>query len=216
MKIANRQNRSSHPHAGRIAATLSLAMAAAVGCQSASRDEAEPSLAELHEATTNQQIVQMSLHDQIRNATEIEGTIYPHYFKTNGTDLNPIGAEQFESLTATGRCRPLALNVPRGAASEQLYDGRLEGLRQRLEAAGFTSDQVTFLDKLPGGEGMSTEQVVQQAIREQAERGGRSGTGNTAASWQQAGGRADAGGTRGGGGGGGGRGSGRAGRQSGR
>jgi hypothetical protein len=110
---------------------------------------------------------------------------------------------------------PVEINVPRGDASDALYDKRLAVLRSRLVSDGIDPQLVTFVDdKFPSGDGITSDRVNMLAVEERNTRqqtqtsnrrsgGGNSGYQGSGMSSGQSGG-GGGGGTRSGGGGGGG------------
>jgi hypothetical protein len=140
------------------------------GCSS--KPEAEPT--DLYigpERVENEQIVNMSFEEQARAGAITSRTIYPHHFLPDAPELTLVGQRRFDAMTTHAPGMPIEIQVPRGDASNALYEQRLAALRQHLVADGIDPTLVTFADgKMPGGDGISSDRVNLLAVEEQRNR----------------------------------------------
>src|SRR5215218_5485431 len=147
---------------------LAAAAALAAGCSSGPKPAKEQNIVQVPpERTLNENIVEMSFAQQIHDGAVAGRTIYPHHFVPDCGELNLIGERQLEALLPACVSGPLEINVMRGDVSDQIYAARLESVRARFIAAGVATDRIAFADKMPGGDGISSERVVRLAAQQQ-------------------------------------------------
>ena len=90
-----------------------------------------------------------------------ESALYSHHFMTGSTKLTQIGSRDVDILSRHFLEAPGALVVKRGDASEELYEARLEAIKEKLLAAGVDSERFTVSDGHPGGRGTSTNKLIE-------------------------------------------------------
>jgi hypothetical protein len=192
------------------------------GCSSSKPEE--PKATELTvppEREENVAIIKSVFETQSREGNVISRTIYPHHFQHDAADLTIIGKRRLDAMATHAPGMPIEINVPRGEASDGLYEQRIALLRSRLASDGIDPQLVTFVDgKLPSGDGITSDRVNLLAVEERSSRqqnqtsnrrgGGNSGYQGSGMSSGQStggggsGGQRSGGGSSGGGGGGGG------------
>jgi uncharacterized membrane protein YgcG len=183
---------------------LAAAAALAAGCSSGPKPPKAQKIVQVPpESTLNANIVEMSFAQQIREGAVVGRTIYPHHFVPDCGELNLIGERQLEALLPTCFSGPLDVNVMRGDVSDQLYAARLDAVRARFIAAGVATDRIAFADKMPGGEGMSSERVLRLAAQEQKRSDSSNRSDSSSGRDQRASGTGNSSGMSGGGSGGG-------------
>jgi hypothetical protein len=96
----------------------------------------------------------------ISNAVIRQRTLFPHQFTTQSSELNELGRRDLAILAAYFKDRPGTINVRRGSASDELYQQRVDTVRQGLQDAGVQSGRVVIKDGLPAGDGMPGERVL--------------------------------------------------------
>jgi hypothetical protein len=202
----------------RYRAILSAAVAAVAlmaGCSSSKPDESKATqLTAPPERDENVAIVRGVFETQSREGNVISRTIYPHHFQHDAADLTIIGRRRLDAMATHAPGMPIEINVPRGEASDALYEQRIAMLRSRLVLDGIDPQLVTFADnKLPSGDGISSDRVNLLAVEERNSRqqtqssnrrsgAGNSGYGGSGMSSGSGGGGGGGGASRGGGGGG--------------
>jgi hypothetical protein len=191
----------------RVWAPAVVAFFVCAGCGSKPRPPEETEIHVPDQRMTNEQTLEMNFRQQTRNGTAIGGTVYPHHFIINDAKLTMVGQRQVNALLPRNEIEPVRISVPRGTASDALYEARLQTLRDHFAAAGFGEEHLAFVDELPGGDGIWSDRVMLIATEEPRPSGTASGSGS---SWGPGSGRGStggggsggSGGNRGGGGGG--------------
>jgi hypothetical protein len=97
---------------------------------------------------------------EITGAIITEHTLYPYHFIADSATLNELGERDLRVLAEHFRGKSGDLNVRRGAASKELYTARIAGVLNQLRTHGVAVNRIKVADGLPGGEGMTSEQVV--------------------------------------------------------
>ena len=112
------------------------------------------------ESELNARIVESIRDTGINNAIITQHTLFPYHFILNGRELNELGNRDLDVLAVHYRNHPGELSVRRGSATAELYRSRLGLVRDALVKAGVDVDRITMADAMPGGRGMSSEQVI--------------------------------------------------------
>jgi hypothetical protein len=104
--------------------------------------------------------------EQLQNASMnaaivAQHTLYSYHFTAGAAELNELGVHDLDVLAAHFQTSTGDLNVRRGEAAQALYEARVRTVLEKLAAAGVTSRSVAVKDGLPGGEGISSERVVE-------------------------------------------------------
>ena len=140
--------------------SCSLLATALAGCWSPADPEVMPGRAAqwsgdvIRAAAINKAIVQQHV-------------IYPYHFVSNTAQLNPLGQRDLTVLADYYRSHPGALSIRRVGAAQTLYDARVVAVLDKLKAAGVAIERLSVADTGPGGDGISSERLV-QILREPA------------------------------------------------
>ena len=195
----------------RVWAPAVVALFICAGCGSKPRPQEATEVHVPDQRMTNEQTVEMNFRQQSRNAAALEATVYPHHFVINDAKLTMVGQRQVNALLPRNEIEPVRISVPRGTASDALYQARLQTLRDHFAAAGYGEERLALVDELPGGDGIWSDRVQLLASEEprpsgtasgrSSRTGGRPGSGERGGSM---GGGSSGGGSRGSGSGGGG------------
>ncbi|MHC4743967.1 MAG: hypothetical protein ACYS8Z_18775 [Planctomycetota bacterium] len=146
-----------------------------VGC---GENAKEPKPFEIDKGKVNQGLVNSFNDMAMQNAIISQHTLYPYHFVNNGTELNELGKRDLSVLAWHFRENPGGLNVRRGGASEELYNGRIEKVGALLSDEGVDPERIGITDGLPGGPGMTSEKVL-TILENAAEPGTRKTTAGT-------------------------------------
>ena len=110
----------------------------------------------------------------IQNAIVSQHTLFPYHFVENGTELNELGQKDLAALTSHFIKHPGHLNIRKHNTPGDLYDARVNLVRERLQQAGVTMGRINISDSIPGGSGMTSERVL--VILEQEPKGASTST----------------------------------------
>jgi len=159
--------------------SLMWALVLGLGCQSKPKEEPAtvyvPSEGEINKWT-----VDTSFEHQVRNGAARGRTIYPHHFVIGDAALTLVGQRHFNALLPRSDVDQARISVPRGDASDALYQARLDGLRRRFIEAGYDEQRFALVDALPGGDGISSDRVILLAAQEAQDEGGPANRGSGA------------------------------------
>ena len=100
----------------------------------------------------------------MENALIAQRTLYPYHFVEGGEKLNELGQRDLAIMSNHFREQPGQLNLRRDDTPENLYQARLAYVSEQLQQSGIDLTQVTIVDGMPGGSGMTSSDVLQ--IRE--------------------------------------------------
>ena len=108
----------------------------------------------------------MWVGDHMRNASMeqavlTEKTLYAHHFDTDSAALSQLGRRDLGILSDHLAANSGRLVVKRGDASTELYAARIETVTNVLKAAGLAEDQIRVSDGSPGGDGISSDRLVE-------------------------------------------------------
>ena len=98
--------------------------------------------------------------EAVDNAVIREHTIYPYQFVEGRAELNELGRRDVNVLAEHYGGQGGTLNVRRGDAAQELYMGRCKAVMEALAVAGVDQKRILLADGLPGGDGMSSRQVL--------------------------------------------------------
>lgn len=125
-----------------------------------------------------ERVVEETNDSAVRNAIISQHTLYPYHFVVNTARLNDLGLRDISVLAGYYRDNPGQLNLRKMDASPELYDARIKAVLAQLTKSGLDVTQMTVVDDLPGGSGMSSERAVRilsQEDRSAAQGGGSAG-----------------------------------------
>lgn len=108
----------------------------------------------------DRQLVTTYGNESVNNAILVQRTVYPYHFEIGGADLNTLGERDLGVLAGHFAKYPGALNVRRGPEPKAVYRARVAAVRQFLLNAGVDGRRVTIADELPGGDGLTSEEVA--------------------------------------------------------
>jgi hypothetical protein len=114
----------------------------------------------------------------VENAIITQHTLYPYHFVADGEQLNELGQRDFGVLAQHFKEHPGVMNIRQGEAGAELYEARVAQVLSGLKQAGVETSRMSISDAMPGGSGMSSEQVITILAEEpQSSRtGGTAGT----------------------------------------
>jgi hypothetical protein len=114
---------------------------------------------------------------QIEGAIIAQHTLYPYHFIADSPVLNELGQRDLAVLAEHFKDKTGEVNVHRGSAPEDLYKARVAVVAQTLAKDGVGPSRVQIADKLPGGDGLSSEKVLKVLERESQAAGSSSSSG---------------------------------------
>jgi len=96
----------------------------------------------------------------IENAIVSQHTLFPYHFIQNGAELNELGQRDIAVLAGHFMKHPGSLNIRRHDTAAELYEARVNTVRERLRQAGINVERMSISDGMPGGSGMASEKVL--------------------------------------------------------
>lgn len=135
-----------------------------IGCQSPStvnRDLKPKGPINESQRATNTAIIQGYEAEQITDAIIRQHTLYPYHFVENSATFNELGWRDVRVLSAHFVSYPGPLNLRKGETPEVLYKARVKAVVDAMTTAGVKADRIKVTDGLPGGDGLSSDRVVQ-------------------------------------------------------
>ena len=103
-----------------------------------------------------------SIRDEaIRNAIITQRTLFPYHFVLDSADLNDLGRSELRVLASHFSNRFGEISVRRGKTPEPLYLARIDHVVESLREFGVDTDRLKISDVPPGGDGMSSERVLE-------------------------------------------------------
>ena len=105
-------------------------------------------------------LVNMYMIESVDQAVVRQHTVYPHHFHQRSAELNELGRRDVNVLARSYRHNAGRINIRQGKASDQLYAARVAAVLEALAERGVSSGQTVFSDDLPGGDGLSSDDVI--------------------------------------------------------
>lgn len=96
----------------------------------------------------------------IENAIISQHTLFPYHFVQNRAELNELGQRDLAVLAGHFMKHPGSLNIRRHEITAELYEARVNFVRERLRQAGINVERMSISDGMPGGSGMASERVL--------------------------------------------------------
>lgn len=96
----------------------------------------------------------------IQNAIISQHTLFAYHFVQDGPQLNELGERDLAVLTQHFARNGGSLNIRRHDLPTELYQARVNTVRERLKEAGIDMERVSISDAMPGGSGMASESVL--------------------------------------------------------
>lgn len=109
-------------------------------------------------------------------------TLYGYHFVPNGSALNTLGENDMDVLIAHYKAYPGSLNIQRGDADGQLYQQRVDLVRNMMLDAGIDGTRLTIREGLPGGSGVDSARGSMINERANEQRSSTSGMNSAASS----------------------------------
>ena len=97
----------------------------------------------------------------MENAIIVQHSLYPYHFVNNSEKLNDLGRRDLSILARHFKEYPGQLNISGEGAGENLYQARLVYVADLLKKDGIDVSKVAISDRLPGGDGMNSVDVLQ-------------------------------------------------------
>ncbi len=131
---------------------MGVALGVTVGCESLRQGFGD-------HGPTNIRMIESLRQTSISSAIIVQRTVYPYHFVSGTTALNELGRHDLALLGEHLRQHPGAVNVRRGAASDELYASRVAAVRRTLTQAGVDGATLPIRDTHAGGTGISSEKM---------------------------------------------------------
>jgi hypothetical protein len=158
-----------------------------VGCESNKSAQRDPDLqpkgviSDAHRPI-NEALVRGYQLEQADNAIITQHTLYPYHFVAHSVELNDLGNREVHVLAKHYRNNPGPVNLNRSDESDGLYEGRIKTVLDTMAKYGVESGRITVKEGLPGGDGLSSNQVVLVVERMRKADNSRSGSGSSSKS----------------------------------
>ena len=150
--------------------TVVLFCISMIGCQESVEESPDKHL-------INSQLVNSYYDIAMQNAIISQHTLFPYHFVKNGSELNELGQRDLAVLTKHFMQYAGNLNVRRHNTPAELYEARVNVVRERMRKAGIDIERISISDDMPGGSGMASERIL--IILEKAGEGVSTGTSTT-------------------------------------
>ena len=96
----------------------------------------------------------------IKNAIISQHTLFPYHFVNNSARLNELGDNDLMILIEHFMENPGRLNIRRGNVSDGIYHARINLVLEKMKDSGIDRKKINVSDNMPGGSGMSSENVL--------------------------------------------------------
>jgi hypothetical protein len=96
----------------------------------------------------------------IKNAIISQHTLFPYHFVNNSSQLNELGDNDLIILIEHFMKNPGRLNIRQGEVSDEIYQARINLVLEKMKDAGIDRRKINVSDNMPGGSGMSSENVL--------------------------------------------------------
>ena len=140
------------------------------GCNNAPRKEP------VNEGGMNASLINAYNDTAMENAIIAQHCLYPYHFVNNSEQLNELGRRDLSILSKHFKEYPGQLDINRGDVSEKLYKARVAYVSGQLKKDDIDISKITISDGLPGGSGMSSNDVGQIKEADQKVRNARRST----------------------------------------
>jgi hypothetical protein len=134
-------------------ATTLLFCVLLAGCQESVKDSPDDHL-------VNSQLVDSYNETAIRNAVIAQHTLFAYHFVRNGPELSELGERDLAALARHFSKNGGHLNIRRHNIPAELYEARVNSVRERLEEAGIDMERLSVSDGMPGGSGVASERIL--------------------------------------------------------
>lgn len=147
--------------------TMVLFCISMIGCQESVEESPDKHL-------INSKLVNSYYDIAMQNAIISQHTLFPYHFVKNGAELNELGQRDLAVLTKHFMQNAGNLNIRRHNTPAELYEARVNAVREGMQEAGIDMERISIADDMPGGSGMTSERVL--IILEKAGEGVSTGT----------------------------------------
>ena len=138
--------------------TFGSACVMMAGCHSTETDLAPAVPVSTVSPAADAALVELYRQDQEEQAIIRQHTLYPYHFVDGSDTLNEAGHRELTVLARHFAASPGSISLQRGNASPALYDRRAATVLAAMTNAGV--DQVTIVDELPAGDGLSSTHIL--------------------------------------------------------
>jgi hypothetical protein len=111
-------------------------------------------------APFNRWTVETMDDESIRNAVIVQHTLYAYHFEDGSATLNGLGERDVKILASHLIKNPGEINVHRAGEADALYQARVDAVSKMLAKFDVPPATIKIADKMPGGEGISSERSV--------------------------------------------------------
>jgi hypothetical protein len=119
----------------------------------------------------NTAMVQTMNNQMVDNAIIREHSLYPYHFVVNSAEFNELGWRDLHVLANHYGRYPGPLNVRQGDTPDDLYKARVKAVVDAMTHNGVHMDRIKVTDGMPGGDGITADQVVIITERQKAQAG---------------------------------------------
>jgi len=167
--------------------TAAAVLLCLAGCESNDSTQRDPDLhpkgviSDAHRPINGAQVRGYQL-EQADNAIIRQHTLYPYHFLAHSAELNDLGQREVHVLANHYRLHPGPVNLNRGGEADGLYEARIQTVLAAMTEQGVQASGITVKEGLPGGDGLSSDQVVivvERMRQEQSNDSGSKSTSNT-------------------------------------
>ncbi|MHC4681294.1 MAG: hypothetical protein ACYTEK_21660 [Planctomycetota bacterium] len=134
-------------------ATTLLFCVLLAGCQESVKDSPDDHL-------VNSQLVDSYNETAIRNAVIAQHTLFAYHFVQKGPELSELGERDLAVLARHFSKNGGHLNIRRHNIPAELYEARVNSVRERLDEAGIDMERLSVSDGMPGGSGVASERIL--------------------------------------------------------
>ena len=108
----------------------------------------------------NSELIESYSDISIKNAIISQHTLFPYHFVNNSPQLNELGDNDLTILIEHFTENPGQLNIRQGEVSDEIYQIRIKIVLEKMKDAGIDKKEINVSDDMPGGSGMSSENVL--------------------------------------------------------
>jgi hypothetical protein len=112
------------------------------------------------ENLVNSQLIDSYNETAIRNAVIAQHTLFAYHFVQDAPELNELGERDLAVLAQHFSTNGGHLNIRGHNTPLELYEARVNGVRERLAEAGIDTERLNISDGMPGGSRVASERVL--------------------------------------------------------
>lgn len=139
-------------NASMIVVTL-LAGAFLAGCEQSTAQAPD-------ERVVNTRLLNSYSDTAVQNAIISQHALYAYHFVQDGPELNELGERDLAVLARHFAVNGGELSIRRHDIPAELYQARVNTVRERLREAGIDLERVRVSEGMPGGSGIASESVL--------------------------------------------------------